>query len=91
MEMLALQFFSREQSDQGAPLRKMHIKGNLIKNLIFEGLYKSRLIAGDSIFSIEEKGVFQTWKRPCIHPICRHHRSKNNLTKIDIVQTPIQG
>ena len=66
MEMLALQFFSREQSDQGVTPRKMHIKGNLTKNLNFGRLYKSRLIAGDSIFYIEEK---KEWSRPGNAPV----------------------
>ena len=49
--MLALQIFSREQSDQGIPLRKTHIKGILSKYINFERLYKSSLIVGDSINS----------------------------------------
>ena len=66
--MLALHFFSREQSDQGVPLRKVHItciKGSLARYINCERLKKSRLIVGDSIFSMEKKGVVQTWKRTC--------------------------
>ena len=55
MEMLGLQFFLREQSDQGVPLRKMYIKGNLAKQMHFERLYKRRLIAGEYIFCGEKK------------------------------------
>ena len=52
-----------------------------------ERLYKSRLIVGDSIILWRKK----MWSRPetqiYIHPVCRHHRSRDNLTKIDCADT----
>ena len=65
------------------------IKGSLARYMNFERLYKSRLIVGDSIFSIEEKGVVQTWKRTCIGTMyvditdlrkisCRQQAQNNN-------------
>ena len=48
--------FFFQKCDQGAPLRKMHIKGNLAKYMNFERLYKSRLIVRDRIILWGKKG-----------------------------------
>ena len=58
MEMLALQFFF-QKCNQGAPLRKMHIKGNLAKHMNFERLHKSRLIVVDSVILWRKKSSVQ--------------------------------
>ena len=72
MEMLALQFFFQKY-DQGAPLRKMHIKGNLAKYMNFDRLYKSRLIVGDRII---------LWKKRSGQDLCKTDEIKTHYTNI---------
>ena len=66
----------------------MHIKGNFTKYMNFERLYKSRLIVGDigEIFCGEKSGR-DLKTQLYMHPVCRHHKSRDNLTKVDMVQT----
>ena len=71
--MLILQFFF-QKCDQGAPLRKMQIKGNLAKYMNFERVYKSRLIVGERIILWRKKRVVKTKKCICIYAkTYKHH------------------